>query len=65
MAEKLCLSCGKSDPECLDIFGAYLCPECESRLVKSDPAAADYSHWMASCRKLWENLKTKFVETTE
>jgi hypothetical protein len=65
MAEKLCLSCGKPDPEGLAILGAYLCLDCESKLMKSDPAAADYSHWMASCRKLWENRNIKLEETTE
>ncbi|MGD9155756.1 MAG: sigma factor G inhibitor Gin [Bacillota bacterium] len=58
MGEKLCLSCGKPDPESLAILGAYLCPACERKLVKSTAAAGDYRHWMASCRKLWENMKT-------
>jgi DNA-directed RNA polymerase subunit RPC12/RpoP len=62
MAENLCLSCGKSDPDSLKILEMYLCGECESRLVKSRTDHADYRHWMASCRKLWENIETKVSE---
>jgi hypothetical protein len=65
MGEKLCLSCGKPDPGSLTILGMYLCPACERKLVNSTVAAADYRHWMASCRKLWENIETADLKKTK
>jgi hypothetical protein len=65
MGENLCLSCGKADSEGLSILGAYLCGECESKLIKSTVATDDYQHWVTSCRKLWEDIKTKLGEIKE
>jgi hypothetical protein len=66
MAEKRCLSCGKTDSDSLRILAAYLCGECESKLVRSDPAAADYRHWVAVCRRLWERgIPTELTKTKE
>jgi hypothetical protein len=65
MAEDLCLSCGRPDPNSLKILGVYLCPECEKKMVQSTAAAADYQHWIASCRKVWESVAGEFQETPD
>lgn len=59
MEENLCLSCGKPNPDSLKIFEAYLCADCEAKLLESDVGKNDYPHWIESCRKLWEKISTK------
>jgi hypothetical protein len=56
MENPICLSCGRPDPDGLNIMGHCICTECETLMITSDAASAGYQHWIDSCRKIWEKF---------
>jgi len=57
MTTVICFGCGSSVSDGLNIWGQYLCPDCETRMVRSDVNQIDYQHWIDICRKFWEATK--------
>ena len=54
MTTAVCFGCGSSVPNGLNIWGQYLCPNCETEILKSNVDKIDYQHWVDVCRKFWE-----------
>lgn len=57
MAVPVCFGCGGSAPNGLKIYGQYLCPDCEAKIIDSQVEKLDYQHWIDSCRIFWEKIK--------
>ena len=64
MTTVVCFGCGNSVPEGLNIWGQYLCPDCEAQMLNSDVTREDYQHWIDVCRKFWENTRIDIKEDT-
>ncbi len=56
-ATLVCFGCGSSIPDGLNIYGQYLCPDCEGKLIHTNINELDYQHWISVCRKFWETIK--------
>jgi DNA-directed RNA polymerase subunit RPC12/RpoP len=56
-ATLVCFGCGGSTPEGLHIYEQYLCPDCETKLLRSNVNKMDYQHWVDVCRKFWETTR--------
>jgi len=62
MTTVVCFGCGNLVSEALNIWGQYLCPDCEAQMLNSDVNQDDYQHWIDVCRKFWENTRIDLVE---
>lgn len=56
-----CFGCGDSIPGGMRILGQYLCPDCETKLLRAKVGKLDYQNWIDNCKRFWEktgiNLK--------
>jgi DNA-directed RNA polymerase subunit RPC12/RpoP len=63
MTTLVCFGCGNSVPDGLNIWGQYLCPDCEMRILHSNVAESDYQHWIEVLRKFWESTRIDLRES--
>lgn len=57
MTTLVCFGCGRIEPDGLNICGQYLCPDCETKILRSDVAQNDYQHWIGVFKKFWASTQ--------
>ncbi len=57
-----CFGCGMSVPGGMSILGQYLCPSCETALLRAKADQLEYQDWIDNWKFFWEKTGIKVKE---
>ena len=62
MGKDLCFTCKKSSVDYIEIFGKYICENCQEEILTLTPENYRYSHYHNKIKFVWEKYLEGLVK---